>query len=254
MKILLPFCCALCLLSFLWQTTECRAEEPSAFAKGIALRIEQKNRRAITAFRNVLPASPNHIGALVQMGAAFEDLGKWKEAEKWYRRAIAIDPVSGSARRNLRQMIASLRMNSAGNVPAPSQQRLTRRGLRALERRDFDTAFRTFQLLCGLFPDDPRFMLYLAVTHERSGERDKAIAMYRRTTEIFPNFPPSRVNLIVALIKAGDRKSATREARSALESIPDEPRIRYLARVLGTAITLSNDIGASKAPVSARQP
>jgi Flp pilus assembly protein TadD len=97
-------------------------------------------------------------------------------------------------------------------------------------------------------------MLYEAVTYERAGQRTKAITTYRRITELFPNYSPARVNLMVALIEAGDRNSAAREAQSALEAIPEDPRMKYLARVLGMGITLSNDVGVSNAPVSAGQP
>lgn len=254
MKALLPLCFSLSLLSVFCQATGCGAQEAADFAKGIALRIEQKNRLAIEAFRNVLAASPNHAGALVQMGAALEDLGKWKEAENCYRRAIEIDPRNSSAKRNLNHLIATRGMNERANGPAPSQQALTERGLRALERRDFEKALRSFRLLRGLFPDNPHFVLYSAVAHERSGQREKAVAVYRGMAELYPNFSPTRVNLVVALLEAGDRKSAAREVRSALEAIPDDPRIRYLVRLLGTEISLSSEIGASDAPLSAGQP
>lgn len=254
MKTLLPLCFSLSLLSVWCQATGSGAQEAADFAKGIALRIEQKNRSAVEAFRKVLAASSNHVRALVQMGAAFEDLGKWKEAENCYRRAIQIDPRNKSARRNLNHLTASVSMNVPVNGRAPSQQALTERGLRALEQRDFETALRFFRLLRGLFPDDPHYMLYSAVTHERSGQRARAVAMYRRMAELFPNFPPPRVNLVVALLESGDPKSAAREVRLALEAIPDDPRIRYLARQLGAEISSSSDLSASDAPLTAGQP
>jgi protein O-GlcNAc transferase len=211
----------------------CSAEEVRDFEKGLALRIEGKNAQAVEAFKRVLADSPTHVRAMVQMGAALEDQGKWREAAQAYRRALEIDPRDGSAIRNLAQLASSRSMDTPIQAPNPSKEDLLRNGLRALESKDFDKASEIFRLSRGLFPTDPRPLFYASVTLEQQGKVATAIALYERTVETFPDYIPARINLIVALVSAGDREKAGGQAQKALDIMPDNPRVRYLARLLG---------------------
>jgi tetratricopeptide (TPR) repeat protein len=223
----------------------CAAGEVTDFEKGLTLRIEGKNAQAIEAFKRVLADSPTHVRAFVQMGAALEDQGKWKEAVQAYRRALEIDPRDGSAIRNLAQLVSSRSMDTPIQAPNPSKEDLLRNGLRALESKDFDKASQTFRLSRGLFPADPRPLFYSAFTLEQQGKLSAAIALYERSVESFPDYIPARINLIVALISAGDREKAGAQAQKALDIMPDNPRVRYLARLLGKASPLESKAALS---------
>ncbi len=223
------------LLLLLSGSALCAAEEVSNFEKGLALRIGGKHAQAVEAFKKVLADSPTHVRALVQMGAALEDQGKWKEAAQAYRRALEIDPRDGSAIRNLAQLASSRSMDTPIQAPNPSKEDLLRNGLQALESKDFDKASKIFRLSRGLFPTDPRSLFYSAITLEQQGKVAAAIALYERGVESFPDYIPARINLIVALISAGDREKAGGQAQKALDIMPDNPRVRYLARLLGKA-------------------
>jgi tetratricopeptide (TPR) repeat protein len=211
------------------------AQEAPDFEKGVALRIEGKNAQAVEAFKKVLAVSPAHVRALVQMGAALEDQGRWKEAIQSYRRALEVDPRDGSAVRNLAQLASSRSMDTPIQVPNPTREYLLRTGLQALEAKDFDKASEIFRLSRGLLPNDPRPLLYAAITQEHKGKIAAAIALYEKSVEIFPDYIPARVNLIVALISSGYKEKAGNQAQKALEMMPDNPRVRYLARLLGKA-------------------
>jgi tetratricopeptide (TPR) repeat protein len=209
------------------------AEEVSDFQKGVSLRIEGKQAQAVEAFKKVLAASPTNVRALIQMGAALEDLGKWKEAAQAYRRALEIDSRDGSAIRDLAHLVSSRSMGTPIQGPNPAKEEPLRNGLLALEAKDFDKASRIFRLSRGLFPNDPRPLFYAAVTREEQGRISAAIGLYLRSVESFPDYIPARINLVVALISAGDRVKAGEQAQKALEVVPDNPRARYLARLLG---------------------
>ncbi len=211
------------------------AEEVSDFQKGVSLRIEGKQAQAVEAFKKVLAVSPTHVRALVQMGAALEDQGKWKESAQAYRRALEVDPRDGSAIRNLAQLVSSRSMGTPIQAPNPSKEELLRNGLQALEAKDFHKAAEIFRLSRGLFPSDPRPLFYAAISLEEHGKIPPAIALYEKCVESFPDYIPARVNLIVALISAGDRERAGGQAQKAIEVMPDNPRVRYLARLLGKA-------------------
>ena len=239
-----PLSATLCLL--LICVLPCVAEEGSDFEKGVALRIEGKNAQAVEAFKKVLADSPTHVRALVQMGAALEDQGKRKEAAKVYRRALEVDPGDDSAIRNLAQLASSRSMDTPIHAPNPSKEDLLRNGLQALESKDFDKASKIFRLSRGLFPNDPRPVFYSAITLEQQGKIAAAIALYERSVESFPDNISARINLIVALISAGDREKAGGQAQKALDVMPDNPRVRYLARLLGKAGHQENKAALSR--------
>lgn len=224
-------------------------DEPSDFARGVALRMERKHREAAGAFARSLAAIPENAAALVQMGASLEDMGKWKEAEQSYRRAREVDPGNSAARRNLENLQAFRQAGPVSRGPSASEEILVRKGLQALDSKNPEEALRCFELLQGLLPDDPRPMLYTAIAWERSGDKQQAQAVYRETVKAFPGFAPARVHLMVLLLESGDCENATREAKAALEAMPRDERIRYLARRLGAAMRVSEDtMGALPSP------
>lgn len=222
------------LIFFLVCVCPCASEEPLDFDNGVALRIEGKSAQAVSAFKKVLVVSPTNVRALVQMGAALEDQGKWKEAAQAYRRALEVNPNDGPAVRNLAQLASSHSMITPIQTPNPSKEDLIREGLQALEARNFHKASEIFRLSRGLFPKDPRPSFYAAITLERQGKSRAAIALYQRNVEAFPDYIPARINLIVAMISAGDRENAGKLAQKALELVPNNPRVLYLARLLGS--------------------
>lgn len=216
---------------FLSANAPCSAKENSEYVKGCALRSEGKTEQALTAFRIVLKRNPNHKGALVQMGACLEDLGKGDEAEKVYLDLLRIDPKYISAKRNLAQM------HSRNEVFRPVSRRRTlkkimlQRGLQALNQKNYQNARTIFRMAQGMWPKDPYPPLYSAIALERSGQSKQATEAYRRLCDQFPKFVPARVNLILLLLEVGDRTSAEREVLAGLEALPGNKQFNYLARV-----------------------
>jgi len=217
------------------------ADDPPDFKRGVALRSERRDTEAIDAFRKVLAASPNHVESLVHMGASFEDLGDPKAAERAYRAALEREPDNAAARRNLGQLLASRDIHAVSTGPKASEELLINKGLSDLERNEFEAALAAFRLLRGFNPDDPRPLFYTALVWERRGEPDRARAAYQQAVQAFPGYAPVRVNFVVFLVESGDRKAASREAHAAVEAIPGDPRVRYLARMLGAELRSSSD-------------
>jgi tetratricopeptide (TPR) repeat protein len=228
------------------------AEEISDFQKGVSLRIEGKHAQAVEAFKKALAVSSTNVRALVQMGATLEDLGKWKGAAQAYRRALEIDSRDGSAIRNLAHLVSSRSVDTPIQAPNPSREELVRRGLQALEAKDFEKASEIFKLSRGLFPNDPRPLFYAAITLEEQGKGPAAIGLYQKNVESFPDYIPARINLIVALISAGHREKAGDQIQKALEVIPDNPRLRYLAHLLGKAQHSDKKAALSRVGIDAR--
>jgi Flp pilus assembly protein TadD len=223
-------------------------DEQADFDRGVVLRIERKHREAAAAFARSLAAAPGNATALVQMGASLEDMGKWKDAEQAYRRALEVDPENTAAERNLENLLNFRRVSTVSRGPGASEEILVKQGFRALDLKDLDEALRRFGLLQGLLPDDPRPMLYAAVAWERCGDKQQAQALYRQTVKAFPSSPTARVHLVLLLLESGDRENATKEVRAALQAMPQDHRIRYLARTLGAAMRVSEDSASPLPP------
>jgi tetratricopeptide (TPR) repeat protein len=243
----------LLMISLLGSTAHVIAvEEQSDFARGLALRMEGKNAQAVEAFGKVPADSPEYVRALVQKGAALEDMGKKREASNTYERALKIDPKNPSAARNLDQLNSVGTTESAIQAPNPAKEDLLRSGLRALEAGDFKKALEVFRLSRGLLPNDPRPLFYSALTMEFQGNLRGAISLYERTIESFPDHIPARINHVLAFLATGDREAAMKHCRKALDNSPENRRLRSLADLLSrvavsTADTALNGKG-SKGP------
>lgn len=226
----LPLCAMISLLGLTVYAVA--AEEQSEFQRGLALRMEGKNAQAVEAFGKVPADSPEYVRALVQKGAALEDMGKKREASNTYERALKMDPLNSSAAHNLAQLNSVGMTEGAVQAPNPAKEDLVRNGLRALDAGDFKKALEVFRLLRGLLPGDPRPLFYSALTMERQGNLNGAISLYGRTVESFPDYVPARINHILAFLAAGDREGAVSHCRIALENSPDNRRLRSLAGLL----------------------
>lgn len=207
-------------------------EEISDYEKGLAFRLEGKNRQAVEAFARVLAADPGNVQALTQKGAALEDQGKWKQAIQAYRQALEADPNHRFARRNLEQLRSLHMVNSSPAGANPVTENLLNSGLRAVQRGDFSRAAEVFRLAQGLSADDPRPMFFWALTLQEQGKTREAGAMYQKTVDSFPDYVPARINLIISLLTSGQIGEAGQEARKSLTAFPESHEIQALHRFL----------------------
>jgi tetratricopeptide (TPR) repeat protein len=194
--------------------------------------MEGKTAQAVAAFKKVSPDSAHYVRALVQMGAAQEDLGKKREAAKTYEKALNYDPKNLSAARNLEQLKSAGITEGIVQIPNPAKEELMRNGLLALESGNFKKALETFRLSRGLLLGDPRPLFYSALALERQKDLKGAIALYERTIESFPDYAPARINQILDLLAIGDRDGAIRNCRKALDALPENELLRSLSSLM----------------------
>ncbi len=208
------------------------ADEASDFERGLALRIDGKHRKASEAFRKVRPGSADYLRAQVQLGACLEDLGNFKEAEKTYLAVLAVDPNNRSAKRNLEHLSLAKTLKTPVNGPHPAKESILDAGLRALEAKDYQRALQSFRMFRGLFPTDPRPLLYSALTMERRGFPAEAQAIYESILRMDRSYVPARVNLVVLLLEKGDPAGARKALDSNKPNCEQDPRLKYLSRIL----------------------
>jgi tetratricopeptide (TPR) repeat protein len=80
----------------------------AAYLGNPVLATDEKQERAIGAFRRVLALQPGMPNANYNLGLIFRDQGKWAEALDEFRRALEINSADEDARRLMDSMLARL--------------------------------------------------------------------------------------------------------------------------------------------------
>lgn len=199
--------------------------------KALELRVDSRPEKAVEAFAEVLAKDPWNSEALVQMGAALEDLKKWNQAAETYRKALEVDPANWVARRNLHQLTAARDMHKPLPAVHGTKETLLASGLEAVEKGDFKRGAQIFQLCRGLIPNDPRPLFYWATCLERAGKMEDATEVYEQAVTAFPSYSPAWVNLIILLLSTGNWDGAERCVETALKTLPNDRHIQSLKRL-----------------------
>ena len=112
---------------------------------------------------------PRDVGLLYKVGEKFDDRGMYDEANKRWEMVVRLDPE---------------------NKEGKSDDALFGLGRSYLSQNDFGQAIKEFNPLISTFPlsdlaSDAQ--LYVGYCYEREGDRDKAIATYRRFVSDHPD-------------------------------------------------------------------
>jgi len=113
-----------------------------------------KTMDAQGAFERAVEVQPRHAEALNNLGAILEEKGKWEQAAVFYRRAIDANPAYPLAHFHLGRIYAN--------------------------RRKYALAIAEFERsLDPKTENTPAYMYALAATHERAGNRQRAVELLR---------------------------------------------------------------------------
>ncbi len=151
---------------------------------------------AVTHLKRALKAAPEFPTALNTLGTICYQIGKFKEAEAYFRQALDLDPDLypplvnlGGALLSLGQFEEALQVN-----------------LRAREQR----------------PSDPLAQSQLGLSYEGLGEWDKAITSLRQAKRLEPaHFSNPQLSLARLLLKQGWLEASVKEYEEFLSLHPD---------------------------------
>jgi uncharacterized protein (TIGR02466 family) len=139
---------------------------------------------------------PDHPGQLRHRGAVLLALGRGGDAAQSFRQALALEPDDPETVFNLGLTERQLgRLDIA--IPLLEEVAASELGSLALVRYE------------------------LALARQLAGQREAAIAGYRRVLEVEPGHVNALNNLGVLLLESGDLEGAAAACRSALDSRPD---------------------------------
>jgi DNA-directed RNA polymerase subunit alpha len=99
-------------------------------------------------------------------------------------------------------------------------------GEKLLADGDRDKAVAEFRRAVAADPSNAKYFVRLAYTLDQAGEEDEALAMYERACEIQPAPVNALINLAVMYEDRGDYARAERSLRQVLETNPTHPRAR----------------------------
>jgi len=91
-----------------------------------AISLAMKNRweEAAQLNREILDMFPNEVDAFNRLGKALTELGKYGEARDAYARAVKLDPLNGTATKNLQRLGKLAAEGAAAPPPSPVDPRL----------------------------------------------------------------------------------------------------------------------------------
>ncbi len=235
-----------------------RADPPHAgFYPGAALQEMRRGRAAIVhgdlgAAQSALcrAASYNQKSAEIALELALVSLLQrdGAEAERWARRAVALEPNNAPAHDALGDALARLGENDeakqafirGARLDAQNQAglhalltRAMKQGDHALRHGDFITAERGFRRATVLEPRSSSAASGLSYVLVQLGDVKSGVAWARRAVELAPRSSGAHLALGDALAKSGDKASAGTEWREAALLEPGNREAQKRLRAAG---------------------
>lgn len=170
------------------------------FEEGMhALHQKQKIARSTEHFQKAIALYPNYYEAYTELGLAFLDLGKLREARRAFEKAIALNPKYSRSYFALGSLLNRLKKYQEAEAV----------------------------LKKGLEVDATGWQGYyhLGVAYLNLGEAALATKNLLRARELYPDFPTLHLFLYNALVTQGNYRSALAELDAFVRTYPNDPRL-----------------------------
>ncbi len=199
---------------------------------------------------------PAEAGFYFELGAAYEEAGRFDEAVRWFERALARDPSFGLARIRLggaqsqagAHELAEETLRRAGEL-APADPRVFReRGMNFARQGQFANSAEVSRAGIALDPDLPELHSNLGGALAELGRFEAAQSALREAVRLQPDLAEARFNLGTLLAAGGDSEGAVRQWREAIRSKPDYAAARYNYAVV---LAADGDVGGALAQLDA---
>jgi arylsulfatase A-like enzyme/tetratricopeptide (TPR) repeat protein len=154
---------------------------------------------ALSAMSDVLKINPKNMDALTASAMVLGKIGKKEEAEKFFEKALALDPENKFLRTNYANFLAA-----AGRIPE---------------------AIEVYQRLTQDFPQDSRSFQLLGITYGMIKEFDKAIENLKEAI-VIRSTPSSYYYLALSFREKGNLAEAIRNLEFYLQDTRGEPEQR----------------------------
>jgi protein O-GlcNAc transferase len=194
---------------------------------------------ALPKLQEVLRQAPDHVPALIDLGAVQHQRGERAAAADCYQRALAADPDAVRAHTNLAllrreagDLAAALRHYDAARRLAPDDgEILTQLGLTLYEDGQLEVAESAFRAALQRNPRSAEAANNLAGVRKVLGDRLEALALHERAAALDPTFFAAQENIG----KIYEEEQRTDEAKAAYQralGMRDDPVLALHAQLL----------------------
>lgn len=191
------------------QALRLRPDYPSALYNLGRVYLEFRNdpMTAISLLNRAITAYPQGMEAYKTLGLAYIRAGQADQALETYRKALRINPDSGSIRYNLANTYADLGR--------------------------FGEAIQEYQAAIALNPNNFAVYNNLAVTYIKQGNMDGAIEAFSAAARLRPGDIGLKHNLAMAYMKRGMHREAAEVYRAILKIDPNDMKSRVTLQSVG---------------------
>ena len=159
-----------------------------------------ENEKALACFERALATKSDLPYALLNAAQAADKLDRVSDAERYYRRAVAVDAASADARNGLGLALAKQKRYDEAEASLLEAIRIKRDlapawnnlGVLYLMTGRRDKAIRAFEDGIGAAPSDDLLYLNLGRAYLQAGDRDATIAVMRRLLTAKPGSETAR--------------------------------------------------------------
>ena len=213
---------------------DARAAE-ARLAIGLAHHKSNRLRQAVTVYRQVLGAQPDHPEALHLLGVVMHQMGKNSDAAELIGKAVALDPNHAKAHANLGVALAACRKLDAAVAAYRKAIALDpghaaahfNLGVALAQLGKLDEAVDAYRTAVALKPNYAEAHTNLGTALKDQGRLDEAVASYQRAVAFKPDLAESNNNLGVALQEQGNLAEAVASFQRAIALKPDHSETHF---------------------------
>lgn len=166
-----------------------------AFDKAVELHKNKQYNEAIQIYLKVSQDKPNNDTLFYNIGTAYQAIGNFDEAKKYYQRAAAIK----SDDEIYAQAISTVNLKHADNLLA--------QGINAQTEGKQDIAAKKYQELLEITPDNSDAWYNLGIAYQSLAKPDEALRAYQKAFEIAPSQQSDAIFFAALILE--DKKNLT---------------------------------------------
>ena len=200
------------------------------FLRGSVFELQGNKLAAAASFEKALLKQPLFFPAVARLAAMEFDAGKTAEARKRFQDLIKLDPKHMAARLALAELdtqigtpeaLITAQLHEATKAdPSKARPHLILIE-RLLANGNSQEALAAAQDATAALPNHLGIMNALGRALAVSGDRERAVVVFKKLTGLQPKDPAPFVRLAEAYVAANDRNSAARALKQALELDPE---------------------------------
>jgi protein O-GlcNAc transferase len=217
--------------------------------------------QAEAIYRQILSQHPNHVGAMILLGAVAVQAGRLDAGIELLRRAIRCEPrysdahyylgIALHAKRQFDEAIVAFRQAIRLRPGFPDSH--NNLGIALNENGQLDEAVASYREAIRLKPDYAEAHCNLGIPLQAKRQLDEAVASYRQAIGLKPDFALAHSNLGNALLEMGQLDQAIDSYQQAIRFRPDFPDAHYsLGIALRRKGQLDDAVAANRRAVGLR--